>query len=257
MKSAWVTVLEREPDLAQQALAELHRYGLASEGHFWIDDLPSLAWLGVLEKMKEQPPPLWVILAGAKTLTEPNLHYGLSLLSLAVRTHLGALPIAVLGGKGEAPAPQMAPPLLKNALFLALDSPAWQAKLVGLANRPMAADQSDYYLDMYGDRQVGQWFEVGPASERWQGALFAVAGAEIDFHGVGPRGKLPERSTISYSQKGLKLDVNGVDHTAWALRNELSPADSYFVRVRGEPSSVIFGPYPEDDASNFFVQALK
>ena len=39
MKSAWFTVLEREAGLGQQVLAELHRYGLASEGHLWIDDL--------------------------------------------------------------------------------------------------------------------------------------------------------------------------------------------------------------------------
>ena len=174
--------------LAQQALAELPTATVwPPRVIFWIDDLPSLARLGVLEKMKEQPPPLWVILAGAKTLTEPNWRCRIvAAKPLAVRTHLGALPIAVFGGKGEAPAPQMAPPLLKNALFLALDSPAWQAKIVGLANRPSGRRPADYYLDVYGDRQVGQWFEVGPASERWQGALFAVAGAEIDFHGVGP-----------------------------------------------------------------------
>ena len=256
MKSAWLTVLESEPGPAQQVLGELHQYGLAREGHLWTDDLPGMAWLGVLEKMKEQPR-LWVILASAETLAEPNLRYGLSLLSLAIRTHLGSLPIAILGAASEGLSAPMAPPLLKNALFLALDSPAWQAKLITLVNRPAAAGQSDYYLDVYGDRQVGQWFEVRPTSEPWQGALVAVAGAEINFHGVGPRRKRPERSTVSYAQKGLKLDVNGVEHTAWALRNELSPGDSYFVRVQGEPSSLIFGPYAEADAGEFFVQGLK
>jgi hypothetical protein len=257
MKSTWVTALEQEPGLAQKTVAELRRFGLASEGHFWIDDLASMAWVGVLEKMKEERPSLWVILASDKALAEPNIRYGLSLLSLAVKTHLESLPIVVLGAAGEAPAAQAAPPLLKNALYLAIDSPAWQAKLVALANLPAAAGQTDYYLDAYGSRELGQWFEVGPSSEQWQGALFAVAGAEINFHAVGPRGKLPERSTISYSQKGLKLEVNGVEYTGWALRNELSPADSYFVRVQGEPGSLVFGAYPEGDASDFFVQALK
>jgi hypothetical protein len=166
MKSAWVTILERESRLAQQAMAELNRYGLGSEGHYWIDDLSSLAWLGALEKMKEQRPALWVILATAQTLMEPNLRYGLSLLSLAVRTHLGPLPIAILGGASDKLEAPMAPPLLKKALYLAVDSPAWQAKLVGMANRPTAADELGYYLDVYGDPQVGQWFEVGPTGER-------------------------------------------------------------------------------------------
>jgi hypothetical protein len=256
MKTTWVTALAHDVDLTQRTLGELQRYGLAPEGHFWVDDLPSLAWLEVRKKMEEQRPGLWLILTGATSLAEPNLRYGLSVLTLALMAHLETLPIAFLSPATETLAPETAPPLLANALFLSSATPAWQAKLVGLANQP-AKSVRQYHLDLHGGRDVGQWFEVGSIAETWQGALFAVAGAEIDFHAVGPRGKLPERSTLSYPQKGLKLEANGVEHSGWALRNAMAPSESYFIRVRGEPSSLIFGPYPEEDANDFFVLRLK
>lgn len=98
---------------------------------------------------------------------------------------------------------------------------------------------------------------MGPTTGTWQGALFGVAGAEIDFHAVGPRGKPPERTTLSYPQKGLRLEANGVEHTAWALRNPVAVEESYFVRVRGEPRFLVFGPYPEADVTELFTLGLK
>lgn len=256
MKNAWMTALAQEAALGHQVLVELNRYGFAAEGHFWVDDLPSMAWMGVLEKMQEQRPALWVILANTKTLAEPNLRYGISALRLAVSAHLGPLPTAVLSGPQETLTVEMAPPVLGSALYLSVATPTWQAKLVGLANRPAAADRAEYRLDVYGDRQIGQWFEVGPTTGTWQGALFGVAGAEIDFHAVGPPGKPPERTTLSYPQKGLRLEANGVEHTAWALRNPVAVEESYFVRVRGEPRFLVFGPYPEADVTELFTLGL-
>jgi|SRR5215475_93949 len=257
MKSALVTALAHEGELGQQTMAELKRYGLSPQGHFWVDDLPKFAWLDVLRAMKEQPPALWTILASVKTLAEPNLRYGLSLLTLTARTHLGPLPTVILSNATESLTPDMGPAVLGNASYLSLATPAWQAKLVALANSRPRAVASEYYFDVHGHPTAGQWFEVGPTTETWKGALFAAAGAEIDFQAVGLRGKLPERATVSEQQKGLKLDANGVEHTAWALRNPIEPGESHFIRVRGEPSSLLFGSYPEGDSSDFFTLKLK
>jgi hypothetical protein len=257
MKTVWVTAFTREGDLTQQTMAELQGYGLAAEGHFWIDDPKSLAWMPVREEMEKKRPALWLILASSKVLAEPNLRYGLSILSLAARAHLGSIPTAFLSASGESLTTENLPAVLSDSVRLSPETPAWQAKLVALANRQASAATPDYYFDVFGDRQVGQWFEVGPVSDGWNGALLAVAGADIDFHAVGLRGKLPERCTLSYEQKGLKLDASGIEHTGWAVRNTIAVTESYFLRVRGEPSSILFGSYPEGDAAEFFSLRLK
>ena len=86
--------------------------------------------------------------------------------------------------------------------------------------------------------------------------MFGVSGAEIKAHGVGPSGKLPQKAVLEYPMEGLKLDAGEKEYAAWAVKNRLDNASSYFLKVEGEPKSILFGQLPEADAADAFVLNL-
>ena len=46
MKTVWITAFDKEKDAARVAAVSqlLKRYGLATQGHFWVDEPAKLAW---------------------------------------------------------------------------------------------------------------------------------------------------------------------------------------------------------------------
>ena len=84
-----------------------------------------------------------------------------------------------------------------------------------------------------------------------------MSDAEIAFHGVGPKSSLPSKSVLNYPVEGLKLNLGNKEYTAWAVQNELDPDTSYFVKVKGFPESILFGPYSSEEDAEVFVVALK
>ena len=43
---------------------------------------------------------------------------------------------------------------------------------------------------------------------------------------------------------------------AWAVRNTFDPDDSYFVRVQGQPTNIVFGELGDNDAPELFAVKL-
>jgi hypothetical protein len=127
---------------------------------------------------------------------------------------------------------------------------------VVMVNTPAKKVPVEYRLDIYAMPKLGQWFEVGPVDSSWKGVMFGVCGAEIDAHGVGPAGKLPQKAVLEYPMKGLKLALGEKDYTAWAVKNSLDGASSYYVRVQGEPESILLGPLAEGDDAEVYVLHL-
>jgi hypothetical protein len=139
-----------------------------------------------------------------------------------------------------------------------LESATLGPKLVARAHtQPGAPAAPDYRLDVYGHEHIGQWFEVGPRSGSWNGAMFAVCGAEILIHAVGPGGKLPEKSVLNFPTRDMKLELKGNEYTAWAVLNPIDAETSYFVKVEGTPDAVLFGPNSEEENAELFVLSLK
>lgn len=244
-KRIWVTSLTRDEARVQGVMAGLKRYGLAPDGHFWVDDLPRVAWYGVADDVAGCDG--WLILCDAEAMARVSVRQGLSLLALAV-AHRRHLPVWVLG-------PNWRPgTLLADAQHLD-ETGSWPVKVVAGVNRPGPAPQRPYRLNSFGDAQVGCWLEVGPAAGTWSGALLGVDAGEIDQHAVGRPGKLPDRCTVEYAMKGLRLESGGTEYTAWALKNHLGEDDSYFVRVRGDtPSAIAFGPMDEEQPGLWVVK---
>lgn len=252
MKRIWITALDKDEAGVQRLMASVKNYGLAAGGHFWVDDLAKLAWAGAKEELAHPDTGAWVILASPGTLAKPQVRQGLALLALDRQSRKGALPIFLVGHDAP-PATEGLPTPLRTATACKLEDPALPVKLVAAANRPQAPNGADYRLALYPTQGLGLWFEVGPAPDHtWSGALFGASAGAIDAHGVGPKGRLPDRCTLEFPMKGLQLDLGGAVHTAWAVRNALDADASYYLRVADLGGSIVFGPFPEGDAADLY-----
>jgi hypothetical protein len=257
MKKVWLSSLVKAEDVVKKFIGQLKPYGLAANGHFWEDDLDKMAWIGPREELLTADTSLWVILGSTDDFRESSVRYGLSLLATTLQAQKGqAFPIFVLLTEGSLE-PEALPTSLRNAKLLALSDPGLGAKLVAMAHRPTTESRSEYRLDVYGNTQIGQWFEVGPREGAWSGAMFGISEGDIIFQAVGPKGNLPSQSTLNYPMKGLKITLGDREFTAWAVKNQIEPASSYFVKVKGHPERVLFGAFSDEDQTDVFVVDLK
>ena len=202
MKKIWITSLAKDERKIQQLMTTLKSYSMPLDGHFWVDDLKKMAWSNVIEPIMQKEVALWVILADKASLEVATIRKGLSLLAMVVQHGKGVrFPVLILSLEGDLTSDKL-PVLLKGADILPLSTPTLGAKVVALANVPVQKIDAGYRITLHPLGGIGLWFEVGPSGDiDWPGALFAVNGAEIDFHGIGPADGIPERSTLEYPLK--------------------------------------------------------
>ncbi len=233
-------------------------YGLEVQGHFWKDDSKKMAWMAARDSLVDAKISMWGILGSRDELLAPDNLYGLSLLAIGAQAQRGLhFPIMILQtGEESISREQLSMPLQGAEVLSASDS-GLGAKLVARVHQPVKPVSVEYHLDIYGNEQIGQWFEVRPVNSTWPGVMFGVAGAEIGFHAVGPSGSLPEKTVLNYPMQGLKLEMGDREYTAWAVQNELDVETSYYVKVEGYPESIVFGPYAAEEAADVFVVTLK
>ena len=257
MKTVWMTSLVSSEEQVKKVFSQLKPYGLEVKGHFWEDNLEKMAWMNVREELLKPDIVLWLILASRETFLNPSIRYGLALLTITLQVKKGvSFPLLILT-QGEPPSPAGLPTPLKGADFLSVADPAMAAKLVSKVHAPVKPIVSEYRLDIYGTPQIGQWFEIGPGNVTWPGAMFGATGADITFHAVGPKGSLPTQSVLNYPLQGLKLTLGEKEYTAWAVQNEMNLQTSYYVKIQGFPSSILFGSYAREDAGEVYVVELK
>ena len=148
------------------------------------------------------------------------------------------------------------PAALLGAHLLSFEEPALCAKIVAKTSVPASPRQPEYRIDILGDPQLGQWFEIGPAQGSWKGAIFGVCGGEITFQAVGPASALPKTAVLNYPMQGIQLTLSEQEFIAWGVQNEVERGTSYFAKVKGMPETLVFGPFPEDDQPELFTLQL-
>ncbi|RLG68846.1 MAG: hypothetical protein DRO11_08510 [Methanobacteriota archaeon] len=257
MKKVWITALAHDEKNVQQILSLSKRYGLDANGHFWVDDLKNMAWLTPKEKMIDPETALWVIMGSQKEIGTDSIRYGLALLALSVQARKGhGFHIIWISTEGEVDVEKLPTPL-QGVEVIGSSDPTLGAKLVALANTPVEKIDTEYRLDIHANPGFGQWVEVGPGKgQKWDGALLGVQDAEIDAHGVGSAGRLPQRSVLEYPVRGLKLKLGDREYTAWAVQNALDETLSYYVRIKGKPVSILFGSHTAEDNAQFYLIAF-
>jgi hypothetical protein len=257
MKKVWITSVESDQKTVQDLMVQLKPYGLEANGHFWEDNLEKMSWAAAREELIDPNVSLWGILLSAENLKNPALRFGLSLLAIAVQAQKGyTFPIVLLVTQGEVSSQDLPTPL-RGADIASYKDPGLGAKIVAKTHSPKSDVASDYRLDIYGNPQIGQWFEVGPQNNAWQGVLFGVSGGKITFHAVGPKGSLPSKSTLNYPMQGLELNQGEQEYTAWAVQNQIDPDSSYFIKVEEFPERIVFGPATQDNQAEVFIVDLK
>lgn len=258
MKTIWLTSLESSKDAVNKLMSQMRTYGLEIDGHFWKDDLKNMAWMAARDNLADSKVSFWVILGSDDELLNSDIRYGLSLLAITTQAKRGLhFPVIILQTHGDLISTDQLTMPLKGAEILSASDPGLGAKLVAKAHMTPKKMSYEYHIDIYGNEQIGQWFEIRPLDATWPGAMFGVDDGEIAFHAVGPLGKLPTKSVLNYPMEGLKLDLGEKEYTAWAAQNELNPETSYFVKVDGFPKSILFGPYSTEEAADVFVIDLK
>jgi hypothetical protein len=259
-KKVWVTWLpagEGAPQ-AEGTLKALGAVGLQIGGAPWIDDLEKMAWYDLGNALHDPAQAdLWLIAGREEDFRSMRHRYGLSLVTAMARDRRGGgFPIVSLGLDGTV-SDETLPTLMRGMRFLSAAEPNWAAKIAaGFLKRTEGA-ASDFRLTATGHPFIGQWFEVGPREGEWQGAMFGVSGeGKISHHLVGPKGQLPERSVLEYATQGIQAEVGGVAYTAWSVQNRIGPNDSYYIKVEGHPSKLLFGGHPGTDQAEVSVVQL-
>ena len=259
MKKIWLTSIISSQKVVNQVRSRLSPYALDINGHFWEDDVKCGAWAKATGELVQSNTALWIILTTDENLKKTSVLYGLSLLAMTVQAEKGLnFPIIFLQTKGKTIKQETLPTLFNRAFVMKAFDSGTEAKITAKMHMPLKQKFAQYHMNIYTMHQIGQWFEIGPTQESWQGAIFGVSGdeVEIDFHAVGKRGKLPETSRLRYAMEGLKLSSGKKKITAWAVQNDIDSDTSYFIRIVGYPESIIFGAYPKEDQADLFAVNL-
>lgn len=259
-KKIWVTWMPagEHAQKPEKVLNSLGSSGLQIGGAPWIDDLEKMAWYELGTLLTEAAnADLWLIAGGRGDFQSPRNRYALSLITAMVREGRGpAFPIFCLC-VDHTPDARSMPTLTREFRFLAAADPNWPAKIATAFLKKAAAEPWEFRLSAVGHPIIGQWFEIGPRTEEWAGAMFGVSGeATILHHMVGPKGQLPEKSVLEYATQGIKAEVGGVEYTAWSVQNTIGPESSYYVKVDGIPPKILFGGHPGTDKAEVTVLEL-
>jgi hypothetical protein len=254
MKRVWITSLVRDEKQVSTVLGTAKKYGLDANGHFWTDDLQHMSWLGPSENILHPDTGLWVIMGSEKDMQASSARYGLALLTLMVQAKKGhGFHILWACTEGSLKAEALPTPL-RGAEIVATADPSLGAKLTARANTPAPKVAAEYRLDIHANPGFGVWMEVGSVKgNAWEGVLLGVQGGEVDAHGVGEAGKLPQKSVLEYPMKGLKLTLGEREFTAWAVQNKLGENTSYFARIKDVPKAMLFGPLAQGEEAEVHV----
>ena len=254
MKKVWITSLVKNEEQVSKILSTAKQYGLDANGHFWTDDLKHMAWQAPKDSIIESETTVWAIMGSEKELDTESVRFGITLLALAVQAVKGhGFHILWIVTEGNVD-PEKLPTPLKDAEVMNQADSTLGAKLVARANTPASKIDTDYRFDVHANPGFGVWVEIGPGKgQEWNGALLGVNGADIDAHGVGEKGTLPQKAVLEYPVKGMKLTLGEKEYTAWAVQNKLDETLSYYIRVQGMPKSLLFGPYAQDEEAEVHV----
>ena len=199
----------------------------------------------------------WIIALDRASFDLATVRYGLSVLASTVRERRGAAyPIVVLGIDFMPTQEQLPTFLCAGPIYSAADS-GWPGKLVASFFKKDAGAMQEFRFTAYANQYTGQWFEIGPRVETWNGVMFGVSGdAKITYHAVGPKGTLPERTVLEYATKDIKAKVGDTDFTVWSVQNVLTSDQSYFIKMEGAPPQVVLGGHPGSENAEVSVVNL-
>ncbi|MDD6088898.1 MAG: hypothetical protein PUB69_06275 [Desulfovibrionaceae bacterium] len=251
----FLTLLEENGGLAQSLASECARFGLTVRAHFWEKKADCASLAPVLQEMADPSCSAWLIAGTAASFHDDGIRKGLSMAALASFGSRGMqFPIILLPASSDPL--NMPSPFAKSDIVLSSIGAKVTARLH--ARQKPTAEENSYRFAVHALPGLGLWLEIGPSTAPWEGVFLGTAGtgAAPDAHGVGPKGCIPQKSTLHYPVKGMKIESGSRQYEAWGVQNELNPANSYFVRLQAIPDALIFGSFPKEDSAEVFSISL-
>lgn len=198
-------------------------------------------WMQLLPLLDDPSVGAWV-LAGPPASFIPELRAQVACLLLALQRSRPPVIAYVLHGDGEVPSLS---PLMGNIQVFSAGVP-FAGKLMAAQFKPREAPSRPCHVTAHLDPYIGQWLEIGPAAgEIWDGFMIGVLAADVEVFGVGPRGVIPDRSTLQHPLCGIRGEFDGAPFSACAAKNRLMDDHACFMRVEGAPRHVFVGVYPD------------
>ncbi len=163
-KRVWITALAKDEAKIAGLMGSLKKYGLATDGHFWVDDIKNMAWQAAAEELLKADTALWIIAGDNEDLKKTSVAYGLSLLAMKVYASKGESFPVIFAPATDLPAGFEMPTLLKGAEIIPSSSASLGVKAVSFANTPLKKIEKEYRLNVHGLPGIGLWLEAGPSS---------------------------------------------------------------------------------------------
>ena len=88
-KRVWITAIQKDEAKIAGLMGSLKKYGLAADGHFWVDDIKNMAWQAAADELLKPDTILWIIVGEAEDIKKASVAYGLSLLAMKVYASKG------------------------------------------------------------------------------------------------------------------------------------------------------------------------
>lgn len=255
-KCAWIITLGQHEAAAQAAAAQLANYGLPPKGQRWATD--ANGWIASAQEAAQANAAIVLVVGNAAECSNIATRRQLALFRLALQTHRKSTVNGIFLPADSPPAPSDDARLGVLDDWLIASDNRWPAKAVARAHAPINPPWPAR-LGVHAQERLGVWLEAHPAPEHpASGALLGVAGngADISFQAVGPEGGLPEKTVNEFALEGLKFEAGGQAFNAWALQNTLSPHDSHYVRIEGEPDWLAIGTLPNGEAEDVHLIRL-
>ncbi len=244
--------MEKDRQPVEQLLSTARKYGLSADGHFFEDQPEKMAWTAASKRLSDTDISLWIITGSAETLTQ-SVRYGLTLTLLSAQRSRPDLPTLWINTAGDLKQTDL-PGIFADTQLLPMSHTSLGAKLAAMANMPAKNRKSLFRLCVHANPGIGVWFEVGPGDAmKWSGVVLGTSGGDIKCHGMGEKGKLPERCVLEYPLKGMEIESGEEKYISWGIKNALSPQDSYYVKVDGTVKSLIFGEMPSGSEADLHV----
>ena len=98
------------------------------------------------------------------------------------------------------------------------------------------------------DPIIGLWLEVATESRNGQqDYLIGVTDAKVVAFGLGVRGTIPAKSSLSFPLLGIEGSIQDVPFSACASQDALTDANACYCKIEGIPSGVFIGRYPKPE----------
>lgn len=210
-------------------------------------------WMQLCEVLDDPAVQAWVI-AGEPAEFTKDIICMISLLTLALQRKNKPC-TAFINASGELM--PVLPPVLQHIKVYSSSEP-FAARLMAARFKPAYSIRTPFFLRAILDPYIGIWLEVGPSDGVIQsGFTIGVLNSDILAFGVGEKGHIPARSTMSYPVLGMKGTLDGNTFSACAAKNEINQQTTCYCRIEGIPYGVFLGAYLNEDTQTEDVNIIK